>query len=242
MKSATALFLMMLCVCVALAHEPSYCLTNCWRMSEFAVSGERLRSRTADFSFLKTVKKDTFNAWVNGVSIDSFYAFTNKSACVNIRLGNPSSRYLGLYAVTTNDENGAVQALSLLGTGGGDMELMLPVELDSACRTEALAIDYRGWQAKIGTADMKLTFSWCAADGLDAVGTDGWTFDSAGDYAGGSNGLWRTVILSERAFADRRFVCLRWSVPKVKNSSMLGISDVTVTARLKPSGAVLLIR
>lgn len=242
MKPATVLFLVMLCASVALADELSYGLTNCWRISEFAVSGERLCSRTADFSFLKTVKKDKFNAWTNGVSIDSFYAFTNKSACANIRRGNPASRYLGLYAVTTNDENGAVYALSVFGSSGGDAELLLPVELDSGPRVEELMIGYRGWQAKVGTADMKLAFSWCATDALDEVGTDGWTSDSAGDYAGESNGLWKTVVLSGRVFADRRFVCLRWRVPELANSSMLGISDVSVTTQLKPSGAILLIR
>lgn len=212
-------------------------LTNCWKLSGFIADGENRLVRTADFSFLASVGKKT--DWTNGVSIDSFYAFSSSNACTVIGAGKPSSNAYGLYAVNTNDTSGAViRALSVLGTTGGDMKLLLPIELDDGRRIEDLTIRYRGWKTRIGENATKLVFSWCKADALGEVGAAGWKNADEGDYADmdGDEDAQKTVVLPGRELRGRRFVCFRWSVPVQGNSSMLGIYDVQVLARMKPAG------
>lgn len=219
------------------AEDFSDSLTNCWKLSRFIADGENCLVRTADFSFLASVGKKT--DWTNGVSLDSFYAFSDSDACVEIGAGKPSSTACGLYAVNTNDASGAVvRALSVLGTTGGDMKLLLPIELDDGRRIEDLTIRYRGWKTRIGEKTTTLAFSWCKADALGEVGAAGWKNAEEGNYADtdGDGDAQKSVILPGRELRGSRFVCLRWGVPEQGKSSMLGIYDVQVAVRMKPAG------
>lgn len=218
-------------------------LTNCWKLSRFIADGENCLVRTADFSFLASVGKKM--DWTNGVSIASFYAFSDSDACAVIGAGKPSSTSCGLYAVNTNDASGAaVRALSMLGTTGGDMKLLLPIELDGGRRIEDLTIRYRGWKTRIGETATTLAFSWCKADALGEVGAAGWKNADEGSFADTDcdEDAQKSVILPGREFRGSRFVCLRWSVLKQGKSSMLGIYDVQVAARMKPFGFSLQLR
>lgn len=235
MKSTTIFLLAMSCACAALADGLSYELTNCWRVSEFAISGAGLRSRTADFSFLKTVKKDTFNAWTNGVSIDSFYAYSSTGACSRIRRANPKSNLCGVYAAITN----GVHALSILGVRELAMELVFPIEFDQERDLSELAVRYDAWQFTTNK-QTALTFSACAVEALAAADSADWiTYDV---YTSGVSSVSRTVRFPPKSLNKARYMCCRWSVPKQSASSMLGITDLQVTMRFRSDGCLLLIR
>lgn len=218
-------------------------LTNCWKLSRFIADGKDRLVHTADFSFLASIEKKT--GWTNGVSIDSFYAFSDSGACTEIGAGKPSSTTCGLYAVNTNEASGAVvRALSVLGTSGGGMTLLLPIELDDGRRIEDLTICYRGWKSRIGEKATTLVFSWCKADALGEVGAAGWKNAGEGNYADTDvdRDAQKAVILPGRELMGSRFVCLRWEVPKQGKSSMLGIYDVRVAVRMRPIGFSLQLR
>ena len=235
MRFAAILILLMLCVGAACADRTSYGLSNCWRVAEFATTGDGVRSRLADFSFLATVKKDTFNSWTNGVSIDSFYAYSSTGACVRIRKANPGSTLCGLYAAVTNGS----YALSILGIGERSMEMLLPIELDGKRDLSELTVDYDAWKftEKKQTA---LTFSACRIDDLAAADSADWVGYDV--YTSDVSTVSRAIRIPPRLVNGARYVCFRWSVPKQTNSAILGISDVEVMARFKPEGTLLLVR
>lgn len=235
MKSTTIFLLAMSCACTARADGLSYEVTNCWRASEFVMSGAGLRSRTADFSFLKTVKKDTFNAWTNGVSIDSFYAYSSTGACNRIRRANPKSYLCGVYAAVTN----GVHALSILGVGDLAMELVLPVEFDQERNLSELAIEYDAWQFT-GNKQTTLTLSVCAVDELAAADSADWITSDV--YTSGVSSVSRKIRFPPKALNKAKYMCFRWSVPKQGSSSMLGMTDLRVAAQSRSEGCLLLIR
>ena len=215
-------------------------LTNCWKVSQFVKLKGGKCFHDADFSYLATVKKET--DWVNGISIDSFYSFDDGKPSTRIKNATASSKYHGLYAIHTNDEQGVINALGLLPSGDAAMEILLPVELDAEQKVNGITLEYRCWQPKIGTEETTLSFSWCATDTLDEIGKAGWVLASEGDYSGGGDGPVKNVEIAGRDFRGAKFLCFKWSVPKQPNSSLLGISDMRVTADLDQPGFALLIR
>ena len=230
---------------IAHAVEDVDVITRCWKLSEFGKDEDGRRVRTADFSFLAEMTKQT--VWTNGVSVDSFYAFDNGQAATNIFLGRPTSSTHGLYAVNTNEvvNNGStnkVTALSLLPSKDAGMEILLPVELDIGCKVAGVELSFAGWQGKVGANDTTLAFSWCTSDTLLAIGTGGWNDRDEGNYSGGISNRSRSVVLGEKDVRDRRIVWFRWNVPRQAGGSILGIADVRVSAWLKPEGTILLIR
>ena len=237
MRSAAILILLMLCAGAARADRPSYGLSNCWRVAEFATTGNGVRSRLADFSFLATVKKDTFNSWTNGVSIDSFYAYSSTGACTRILKANPGSYMCGLYAAVTND----AYALSILGVGEQSMEMLLPIELDGKRDLSELTVGYDAWKfTEKDKNQTALTFSACMIDDLAAA--DGAVWIGYDVYTSDVSTVSRAIRILPKSLNGTRYVCFRWSVPKQPKSAILGISDVEVTARFKPEGALLIIR
>lgn len=225
---------------IAHSAEDVDVITRCWKLSEFGKDGDGRRVRTADFSFLAEMKKQT--VWTNGVSVDSFYSFDNGQASTNIYYARPGSYIHGLYALNTNEFGNAVSALSVLPTKDAGMELLLPVEFDSGCKVAGAEVSFSGWQGKVGTNDTTLAFSWCTADALSTIGMGGWNGRDEGSYSGGISSRSRSVVLEEGDIRDGRIVCFRWSVPRQAGGSMLGIADVRVAVRLKPEGTILLIR
>ena len=221
------------------AEEPCL-ISNCWKVSEFTkMKGDRF-FHDADFSCLAAVKKET--DWVNGVSVDSFYSFDAGTPSVRIKNATASSTYHGLYAIHANDEQGAVSAMGLLPSGDAAMAVLLPVALDAKKKVRGVAVAYRCWQPKIGTAKTTLSFSWCATDTLDEIGKVGWVSASEGDYSGGGDGFLKNVEIAGRALKGAKFLCFKWSIPKQSNSSLLGISDLRVTADCSQPGFSVQIR
>lgn len=230
---------------IAHSAEDVDVITRCWKLSEFGKDEDGRCVRTADFSFLSSVRQKT--AWTNGVSVDSFYVFDNGQAATDISLGRPGSNNHGLYAVNTNevvndDSTNKVAALSLLPSKDAGMEILLPVELDIGCKVAGIEVSFAGWQGKIGTNDTTLAFSWCTSDTLLAIGTGGWKGRDEGNYSGGISNRFRSVVLGEKDVRDWRIVCFRWNVHRQAGGSMLGIADAQVSVRLKPEGTLLLIR
>lgn len=215
-------------------------ITRCWKLSEFSKGGDGRRVRTADFSFLAEMKKQT--VWTNGVSVDSFYSFDNGQASTNIYYARPGSYIHGLYALNTNEVGNAVSALSVLPTKDAGMEILLPVELDIGCRVAGVEVSFGGWQGKIGTNDTTLAFSWSTSDTLLTIGTGGWKERNEGNYSGGISNHSRSVVFQEGDVRNSRILGFRWRVPRQVEGSMLGIADVRVSAWLKPEGTLLLIR
>ena len=215
-------------------------ISNCWKVSEFTKMKGGKFFHDADFTYLATVRKET--DWVNGVSVDSFYSFDAGTPSTRIKNATASSTYHGLYAIHTNDEQGAVSALGLLVSRDAAMEMLLPVELDAEKKVRGITLDYRCWQPKIGTEDTTLSFGWCVADALDDIEKAEWVSASEGDYSGGGGGLVKKVEIVGRALRGARFLCFKWSVPKQANSSLLGISDVRVTADCSQPGFAVQIR
>ena len=215
-------------------------LTNCWKVSWFGKLKGGKCFRDADFSYLATIKKES--DWENGISVDSFYSFDDGKPSTRIKNATASSTYHGLYAIHTNDEQGVINALGLLPSGDAAMEILLPVELDAEQKIHGLILNYRCWQPKVGTENTTLSFSWCATDALDGIDKTGWVSATDGDYSGGGDDPVKKVEISGRGFKAAKFICFKWSVPKHSNSSLLGISDLRVTADLDQPGFALLIR
>lgn len=202
--------------------------------------------RSADFSMLAFVESDTQTPWRNGVSVDGFHAFFDKVPCERIRLANVKSSYNGLYAVVAAGEKGeGVCALSMLGTTGGGMRLMLPIELDAERRVGRLTVDYRVQELINGEGKTsKLSFAYCALDDLtrmDATDVE-WTHVPSAEWRTGDMNPVRRVEIPPRSVRDSKYVCFRWSVPNEKNSSVVGLSEVKVGAALQPSGLAISVR
>lgn len=221
--------------------EPTMGLSNCWKVSEFKKTGGGKFARVADFSFAENVKSKS--VWTNGESIDSFYAFSSEVAVSNIYPSTYKSSPNGLYAVLTNEEGLTICALGLQATDGKRVELLLPIALDSERKVERLAVEFRGWEPKVGTArTTTLMFHWCAADSLEAIEFADWFYVQTGEYSGGNMDTQRMVRIPGRDFRGKKFIGLKWSVKNQANSSLLAISDLRVTADLSQSGSLLLVR
>ena len=214
-----------------------------WSLSAFV---PRPGFRAVDFSVLGYVKADTANSWRNGLTIEGFHAFSDSGPCENIRLGNSSSPNFGLYAIAVDDAGSSAYALSVLGTSGSTMCLMLPIALDVERPLAQLSVEYRVWELSVEGRSSTLSFSYRTLDDLatmsakDAV----WESLSNADWSTGKDacGSSRTIELPVKNLRGAKFVCLRWSVQDKPNSSIVGISDVRVTGAVVPSGFMLTIR
>ena len=200
--------------------------------------------RSADFSALAFVTAG--RPWKNGVSVEGFHAFSDSGSCETISRANAKSSYSGLYSVVVTNENGTLSyALSMLGTTGSGMRLMLPVELDAERRVGRLTVDYCVQELMNGegkTSD--LSFSYCALDDLTrmAAADVAWTPVSSAKWSTGDTNLVRRVEIPPRSVRASKYVCLRWSVPKEGNSSVVGLSEVKVGAAIGPRETVLFVR
>ena len=211
-------------------------LTNCWKVSGFVKLRGGKYAREADFSPLIPIEHRT--DWINGETLDSIYGLSGAEPFDCIRQARASAYICGLYAIQTNGIGG----LGVLGTSSGDAFFLLPIELDAEQKVNGMILNYRCWQPKIGTEETTLSFSWCATDTLDEIEKAGWVSATDGDYSGGGDGPVKKVEIAGRDFRGAKFLCFKWSVPKHSNSSLLGISDLRVTADLDQLGFALLIR
>lgn len=211
-----------------------------WSMAEIA---RKPGYRDADFGNLRYVYPEKTNPWKNGETVNGFYAFSKDGPCTNIRVGNPRSDDYGLYVIATNDVRGALRALSLLGTSGSAMELMLPIALDTASPVERLSVDYRIWELANGKSS-ELSFSYRTLDDLETMNEKDavWTSVSNAVWETGDEDAVRTIDLPKEDVRGAEFLCLRWSVPKKESSSIVGLSDVRVSAEIEPSGFVLIVK
>ena len=213
-----------------------------WALSSFA---PKPGIRRADFSPLGgIIPGASSNLWQNGETVRGFHAFFGDEPCANIRNGSPTSTAGGLYMVVTNDVRGSLRALALRGTGKQTASLILPIELDASRRLERMSVSYRIWELRKEGRSSSLSFAWRTANDLeplDVTGTSWNAFESA-DWESGETNASRTVELPERALRTAEYVCLRWQVPQQTDSSIVGISDVSVAAAFYPSGFKILIR
>ena len=211
-----------------------------WSLAAFA---PKPGYRVADLAALQNAKPDTANPWRNGITVDGFHAFSDEGACTKIGVGNPSSTYSGLYVIVTNDENGPLRALSMLGTSGSAMELMLPIALDTVSPVERLSVDYRVWELANGKSST-LSFSYRTLDDLGTMNAKDavWTSVSNAVWETGDKDVVRTVDLPKKNVCGAEFVCLRWSVPKKGSSPIIGISNVRVSAEIEPSGFAIIVK
>ena len=214
-----------------------------WSLSAFV---PRPGFRAVDFSVLGYVKADTANSWRNGLTIEGFYAFSDSGPCENIRLGNSSSPNFGLYAIAVDDAGSSAYALSVLGSSGSAMRLMLPIVLDTERPLARLSVEYRVWELAVDGRSSILSFSYRTLDDLATMSASDavWTFVGDADWSTGKNacGSSRTIELPVKNLRGAKFVCLRWSVQDKAKSSIVGISDVRVAGAVVPSGFMLTIR
>ena len=211
-----------------------------WSLAAFA---PKPGYRVADLAALQNARPDTTNPWRNGITVDGFHAFSNEGACTKIGVGNPSSTYSGLYVIVTNDENGPLRALSMLGTSGSAMELMLPIALDTASPVRRLSVDYRVWELANGKSS-SLSFSYRTLEDLETMNVKDavWTSVSNAVWETGDEDVVRTVDLPKKDVRGAEFVCLRWSVPEKASSSIIGISNVRVSAEVGSSGFAVIVK
>ena len=221
--------------------EVGSCLiSNCWKVSGFGKVGSGNFVREADFSLAEKVKVKS--AWTNGVSVDSFYAFSGGVAVSNIYPSTYKSSPNGLYAALMGEDDLTVCALGLQATDEKRVELLLPIALDAGRKVGQLTVEFRGWVPKVGENPTTLMFHWCAVDSLDAIEFADWIAVSDGYYSGVENGSQLMILISGRDFKGRKFIGLKWSVKNQAKSSLLAISDLRVTADLDQPGFALLVR
>ncbi len=122
---------------------------------------------------------------------------------------------------------------------------MLPVELEAERRVGRLTVDYCVQELMNGVGKTSdLSFSYCALDDLTrmAAADVEWTPVSSAGWSTGDTNLVRRVEIPPRTVRTSKYVCFRWSVPKEGNSSVVGLSEVKVSAALQPSGFVISVR
>ena len=212
-----------------------------WALSSFA---PKPGVRRADFSPLGgVIPSVTSNAWQNGQTVSGFHAFYANKPCTNIRIGTSTSDG-GLYVIVTNDVRGSLRALTLHGTGKGKASMLLPIAIDAERRVERLCVDYRAWSLG-GTVPTDLHFSYRPLDDIsDLKGelTNGWTDVKKAVWGSGEQESMRTVNLPPDCLRGRKYICLHWWVPKQPNSSLIGISNVRVSAEIEPSGFAVIVK
>ncbi len=69
-----------------------------------------------------------------------------------------------------------------------------------------------------------------------------WVPATDGNFLGEGDDPVKKVEISERELRGAKFLCFKWSVPKQPRSSLLGISDLRITADHNQPGFALLIR
>ena len=212
-----------------------------WSLSAFV---PRPGFRDVDFSVLEYVKPETLNPWRNGLTVDGFHAFSERGPCESIRLGNARSDDNGLYAIVADDAGGSAYALSLLGTSGSAMSLMLPIALDTARPLARLSVEYRVRELPVDGKGSTMSFSYRTLDDPATMSASNavWTVVRESDWHSGYGDSSRAIGLPVKKLRGSKFVCLRWSVPKEKGSSIVGISHVRVTGAVVPPGFMLSIR
>ena len=212
-----------------------------WALSSFT---PKPGIRRADFSPLGGVIPSVLsNVWQNGQTVRGFHAFYASKPCTNVRIGSPSSPG-GLYVIVTNDVRGSLRALALHGTGDWEANLMLPVAIDAERRVERLCVDYRAW-ALGGTAQTDLNFSYRPLDDISDLKSElanEWTDVDGATWTSGEQNPMRTVDVPPDCLRDRKYICFRWWAPKQTHSSLMGVSDVRVSAEIEPSGFAVIIK
>ena len=210
-------------------------LTNGWKVSEFIKGESGCLKRTADFSSIRFEGNKKTAAWTNGVSVDSFYAYSTIGACTQIRLAATNSTYSGIYSAITNDNH----ALALLGVEDLAMSMILPGEFDQDRNLSELTVGYDAWQFTARN-QTTLAFSACAVDELAAADSADWITSDV--YTSGVSSVSRFIRFPPKLLNKARYMCFRWSVPKQSGSSILGITDLQVTTRSRSDGCLLMIR
>lgn len=210
-------------------------LTNCWKVSGFDKGEGGCLERTADFSAIRFEGDKKTAAWTNGVSVDSFYAYSSTGACTQIRLAAANSVRCGVYSAITNGNH----ALALLGVKDLAMSMILPVEFDQERNLSGLAVGYDAWQFT-GNKQTTLTLSVCAVDELAAADSADWITSDV--YTSGVSSVSRFIRFPPKSLNKSRYMCFRWSVPKQGASSMLGMTNLRVSTQSDPEGFLLLIR
>ena len=212
-----------------------------WSMSSFA---PRPGSRAADFSPLGGVIPNVLsNAWQNGQTVRGFHAFYASKPCTNVRIGSPSSPG-GLYVIVTNDVRGSLRALALHGTGDWEASLMLPVAIDVERRVKRLCVDYRAW-ALGGTTPTDLNFSYRPLDDISDLKRElanEWTDVGGATWTSGERDPIRAVDVPTGCLRGRKYICFRWWVPKQTYSSLMGVSNVRVSAEVGSSGFAVIVK
>lgn len=213
-----------------------------WALSSFA---PKPGNRRADFSPLGgIIPGSSSNLWQNGKTVRGFHAFFANEPCTNVRNGSPASTAGGLYMVITNDVRGSLRALALHGTGRQTASLILPIALDTGRRLERMSVSYRIWELGKEGRSSSLSFACRTADDLepmDVIGTAWCVFGSAAWKSGNANAA-RTVWLPVNPLRTAKYVYLRWQVPPQTDSSIIGISDVRVSAEIEPSGFAVFVK
>ena len=146
--------------------------------------------------------------------------------------------------IVTNDVRGSLRALTLHGTRDCEGSLLLPIAIDVERRVERLCVDYRAW-ALGGTAPTDLNFSYRPLDDIsDLKGelTNKWTDVEGAAWTSGEQEPIRTVDLPPDCLQNRKYICFRWWVPNRPHSSLMGISNVRVSAEIEPSGFAVIIK
>lgn len=210
-------------------------LTNCWKVSEFDKRETGCSERMADFSAIRFEGDKKTAAWTNGVSVDSFYAYSSTGACTQIRLAATNSSYYGIYSAVTNDS----YALALLGVDKVSMNAILSIVFDQERNLSELTVGYDAWQFTV-KKPTTLTLSVCAVDELTAADSADWITSDV--YTSGVSSVSRMIRFPPKALNKAKYMCFRWSVPNQSGSSMLGITDLRVAAQSRPGGCLLLIR
>lgn len=214
-------------------------LSQFWSLSAFV---PKPGVRVADFNVLRYARAQTLNSWRNGITVDGFYAFSESGPVENIRVGNPMSYYSGLYVIDA-DTAGSGLALGLLGSGGSGMELMLLIALDAARPLVRLSVAYHIRELANGKSSA-LFFSYRALDDhtmMDAEGVN-WTLVSDATWESGKGEVEQEIDLPVESLRQARFACLRWNVSKKVSSSIVGISNVRVSAEIEPSGFAVIVK
>jgi len=213
---------------------------KCWFLSSFL---PRPGFRCADFSGLGRLEK--MRDWSNGVDGDSFYAYKDGGPTAVVRPATTNSVYADLYCYNAGTKASPTNGLALLGSSSTGLRLVLPIRLDAERRLDSLAVSYGAREVKRGTADRTvLAFAWATVGDILAMdgGDVAWTEVPEAAFAAAEGLAGCRVDIPVKALGNASFLCLRWSVRKRANSSMIGISDVRVEGRLRDKGLVFVLR
>ncbi len=241
-------------ITVDLANPPT---NSYWKTSGFKQNAQHEDTRHEDFGYVTNITKAV--EWLNGISIQGFYARKDEKLANKIMRDTRKSKTGGLYSSYTN-KNNYCWSLSLLSTGSADTSVELQTLNDTTKTSQEVKFEFDTYQWTFsGKTNAVLSYSYAITkDVLIPPKSSDWikietnspcvtqqtiiekTDPAQIDEYGYSKE--RNVVILPINLEPNEMLYFRWTHNKVSNAPMLGIGNLTVSIVWKKKSFVFIVR